>query len=157
MTNQTKTAILEAVRASCEEEGIVYDDFFDSMRKNYLFDLFMDVQDVRRGGRYARETALYGVDADAVFDVFSCCAEEKAERRAYLKEHGFRHDSLAALLAQPWAEYETHESAKDGREFVLVYGYGHYTRATLYTDRAREIVIRGFSALKGGQDAHVRR
>lgn len=135
----TKAAITAAVKACCEEDGLIYDTFFDSMKRDYLFDLFMDVTSA---------SGLYGVSADAVFDVFPESEEEAAEQRLYMEEHGYRHDSLAAFLAQPWAKYDAHRSAKNGREFVLLYGYGSYTNLTLYTDRAKEIVIRGFSALK---------
>lgn len=147
----TKKAILDAVKACCEEEGVTYDPFFDSVRREYLFDLFMDACGARRKSRHARETWLYGVSADVVFDVFAASEEEEAERLAYFEDHGFRHDSLAALLAQPEGEYEMLKSTRNGRELVIPFGWGSHARATLYTDRAEEIVMRGFSALdKGG-------
>lgn len=49
----TKKAILDAVKACCEEEGVTYDPFFDSVRREYLFDLFMDACGARRKSRHA--------------------------------------------------------------------------------------------------------
>lgn len=66
----TKPAMLDAIEDYCGMFGIGYDGSASKMRKEELFDRFFEWKSWHHTGKYGNQTDFYGLDEDAVLEVF---------------------------------------------------------------------------------------
>lgn len=121
----TKAAMVEAIRACCDENDLVYDPSVERMTKTELFDRFFRWSSWHHTSKFFNETDFFSVDDEAVTEAFRPMTEEElaarsvereaahravadslrrnAERwraeQAYQREHGYPPSSVAAFMA----------------------------------------------------------
>lgn len=167
----TKVAMVEAVRACCDENGIAYDPAVERLTKAELSDRFLYRSSWHHTGRFFNETDFYAVDEDAVTAAFRPLTEEElaareAEREArmreslavyerqqarfdameaYRREHGFRPDSVAAfMLTHPERCHE--RTARKSHNRLVCFEHGG-RRYDVPVKDARYRMVHGFNAL----------
>lgn len=124
----TKKAIIQAVSSYCEETDRAYDPQIEKLKKDELFERFIEYTSWHHTSKYCNATDFYGINEEAVCEAFprlpeEVCRQREAERaarraaekaaweaehaeeielwrreREYRAEHGFGPNTVAAYL-----------------------------------------------------------
>lgn len=132
----TKKAMVTELRECCDANDLVFDEAVAKMKKDDIFERFFEWKSWHHTSKFANETDFYGVDWGELKEAFremtptevaardaareaAIAAQEEAQRRLdeerraireYENSHGFRPDSVAALMDEYPQVCETRKS-----------------------------------------------
>jgi len=163
----TKKAIVQAIASYCDELDLAYDSQIEKLKKDELFDRFIECTSWHHTSKYCNATDFYGVNEDAVREAFPELPEEarrmrNAERiarlaaqraaweaehaaemelrkreREYLEEHGFASNTVAAYLLAHPENCDVRTSKK-GNEVIEILRDKDSMNAGIYEARHKE-------------------
>lgn len=163
----TKKAIIQAVGSYCDDYDLAYDPQIEKMKKEELFNRFIELTSWHHTSKYCNATNFYGINEGAVREVFPELPEEvrrmrNAERiarlaaqraaweaehaaeielrkreREYLAEHGFASNTVAAYLLAHPENCDVRTSKK-GNEVIEILRDKDTMNAGVYEARRKE-------------------
>lgn len=104
----TKTAILKAVEALCDELNLAFDDSVSRMKKDELWLEFIEWRSWHHTGKFANETDFYGVSERSVRNRFRDLTEDELNARCARRaaEQKAAEEALAAERSRRFALIE---------------------------------------------------
>ena len=163
----TKKAIVQAIVSYCDEFDLAYDPQIEKLKKDELFDRFIEYASWHHTSKYCNATDFYGLNEEAVCEAFPELPEEtrrlrnaeriaqralQEERRraeleakiqlrkresSYREAHGFAPDTLAAYLLEHPENCDVRTSRK-GNEVIEILRDKDSANAGVYEARRKE-------------------